>query len=138
MDADRQEALALAVSTATLLSLSEARDVVAAARGALPEAEAVRLLSRLQKGEIGRAEVDVILTAARMPARGIQDSTRTLMRQAATLPFSEIVKLTGVLTFEELKHMVGAPNWGPETEAKMYRQRWFTLKLREQEGEARP
>jgi hypothetical protein len=53
------------------------------------------------------------------------------MKEAHGLPFSEIVKVTGHLTFDEIARMVGAPNWEPETEAAKYRTRYFTIKLRE-------
>jgi hypothetical protein len=60
----------------------------------------------------------------------VKDAARALMEEADTLSFSEIVKVTGWFTREQLARMVGAPNWEPETEMMMYRSRYLTLKQR--------
>ena len=52
------------------------------------------------------------------------------MEEADTLPFSEIVKVTGWFTRDELACLAGAPNWEPETEMMLYRSRYLTLRLR--------
>ena len=69
----------------------------------------------------------------------MKEETERLIREAAELPFSEILRVTGELSSDELTHMAGAPNWSPEVEAVKYRLKYFILKLREaRQQEAKP
>ncbi len=60
-----------------------------------------------------------------------QERIRGLYEEARTLPFSEILKVTGSLSYEDLRLMIGSPNWTPEQEAKTYRGRYLAIRITE-------